>query len=101
MSRSFARLFSLCCLALCCGACGDPLGPFAGGALSGPEADTPDSWTFATKARVECSPVIVRDRVIVGSNDRNLHLLDLAGSHGHALIGAARGLLGGNPVREQ
>ena len=51
MSRSFAQLFVLCCT-LCCSACSDPLGPFAGGALSGPEAETPDSWAFATDIEV-------------------------------------------------
>lgn len=52
MSRLPARLLTLCCLALCLGACSDPLGPFAGGALSGPEADAPNSWAFARDIEV-------------------------------------------------
>ena len=33
-------------------ACGGPLGPLAGGALSGNEAQTPDSWAFARDVEV-------------------------------------------------
>jgi outer membrane protein assembly factor BamB len=34
-------------------------------------------WTFATKARVESSPLITGNRVYVGSNDGVLYELDL------------------------
>lgn len=36
------------------------------------------AWTFATKARVESSPVIAGSRVICGSSDKNLYMLELA-----------------------
>ena len=35
-------------------------------------------WTFPTGDRVDSSPVIVGDRVVVGSMDSNLYVLDLA-----------------------
>jgi outer membrane protein assembly factor BamB len=35
-------------------------------------------WTFATRARVDSSPLIVDGRVFVGSSDGNLYELDLA-----------------------
>jgi outer membrane protein assembly factor BamB len=34
-------------------------------------------WTFPTKAHVDSSPVIVGERVFVGSNDGNLYGIDL------------------------
>ena len=36
-------------------------------------------WTFATKGRVDSSPVLVGDRVFVGSHDGNLYGIE-AGS---------------------
>ena len=36
-----------------------------------------EQWTFATRARVESSPLVAGNRVIVGSNDRKLYMLDL------------------------
>ena len=36
-------------------------------------------WTFETKDRVDASPVIVGQRVFVGSLDGSLYALDLAG----------------------
>jgi outer membrane protein assembly factor BamB len=35
-------------------------------------------WTFATRSRVDSSPVVAGERVYVGSSDRNLYCLDLA-----------------------
>ena len=35
-------------------------------------------WSFATRARVESSPAIAGDRVVVGSSDGKLYVLDLA-----------------------
>jgi outer membrane protein assembly factor BamB len=35
-------------------------------------------WTFATRARVDSSPVIAGGRVYVGSNDGRLYVLDRA-----------------------
>jgi outer membrane protein assembly factor BamB len=35
-------------------------------------------WMFATRARVESSPLVVSTRVFVGSNDGVLYELDLA-----------------------
>ena len=35
-------------------------------------------WTFATRARVDSSPLVVDGRVFVGSSDGNLYELDLA-----------------------
>jgi outer membrane protein assembly factor BamB len=35
-------------------------------------------WTYATKARVDSSPVIADNRVIFGSNDGRLYILDAA-----------------------
>ena len=35
-------------------------------------------WSFMTRARVESSPLILGDRVFVGSNDGLLYELDLA-----------------------
>ena len=34
-------------------------------------------WTFATRARVESSPVVSGGRVYVGSNDGRFYVLDL------------------------
>ena len=34
-------------------------------------------WTFTTRARVDSSPVIARNRVYVGGNDGKLYVLDL------------------------
>jgi eukaryotic-like serine/threonine-protein kinase len=36
------------------------------------------SWTFATRARVDSSPLVASGQVCVGSNDGRLYLLDLA-----------------------
>jgi outer membrane protein assembly factor BamB len=36
------------------------------------------AWTFATRARVESSPLVAGSRVFVGSNDGVLYELDLA-----------------------
>jgi outer membrane protein assembly factor BamB len=36
------------------------------------------AWTFATRARVDSSPVVAGNRVYVGSNDGRLYALDLA-----------------------
>jgi outer membrane protein assembly factor BamB len=36
------------------------------------------AWTFATKGRVDSSPVIAAGRVYVGSSDGSLYVLDLA-----------------------
>jgi outer membrane protein assembly factor BamB len=36
------------------------------------------AWTFATRNRVDSSPVVVGRRVVVGSLDGNLYVLDLA-----------------------
>jgi outer membrane protein assembly factor BamB len=36
------------------------------------------AWTFATKGRVDGSPVVASGRVYVGSSDGNLYVLDLA-----------------------
>ena len=35
-------------------------------------------WAFPTKGRVDSSPVVVGERVFVGSSDGNLYVLDLA-----------------------
>ena len=35
------------------------------------------AWTFATRARVDSSPVVAGDRVYVGSSDGRLYVLDL------------------------
>jgi outer membrane protein assembly factor BamB len=35
------------------------------------------AWSFATKGKVDSSPVVARKRVIVGSADGNLYVLDL------------------------
>ena len=35
-------------------------------------------WSFTTRARVESSPAIAGTRVIVGSSDGKLYVLDLA-----------------------
>ncbi len=55
-------------------------------------------WTFTTRARVESSPLVVGNRVFVGSNDGVLYELDLAtGPEGlgvrrrSAALGVARG----------
>jgi outer membrane protein assembly factor BamB len=37
-----------------------------------------ESWSFATRGRVESSPVVAGSRVYVGSLDGNLYVLDLA-----------------------
>ena len=43
------------------------------------DAETGGSlWTFATKGRVDSSPVIVGQRVIVCSLDGNIYILNLA-----------------------
>jgi outer membrane protein assembly factor BamB len=34
-------------------------------------------WTFPTRAKIDSSPVIVGDRVFIGSNDGNLYELGL------------------------
>ena len=34
-------------------------------------------WKFATKGRVDSSPVVVGKRVFVGSTDGNLYVIDL------------------------
>jgi outer membrane protein assembly factor BamB len=36
-----------------------------------------DAWTFATRARVDSSPVVAGGRVYVGSSDNRLYVLDL------------------------
>ena len=36
------------------------------------------AWTFATRSRVESSPVIAGTRVLCGSSDKNLYMLELA-----------------------
>jgi outer membrane protein assembly factor BamB len=35
-------------------------------------------WSFATQARVDSSPAIAGDRVVVGSGDGRVYVLDLA-----------------------
>lgn len=37
------------------------------------------AWTFPTEGAVDCSPVVVGDRVVFGSADGNLYVLDLKG----------------------
>jgi len=53
-------------------------------------------WAFATRGRVDSSPVVVGQRVIVGSLDGNLYLLDLAG--GGELARFALGPIPGSPA---
>ena len=36
------------------------------------------AWTFATRGRVDSSPVVTGGRVYVGSSDGHLYVLDLA-----------------------
>lgn len=36
------------------------------------------SWVFATRSRVECSPVIAGTRVLCGSSDKNIYMLELS-----------------------
>ena len=36
------------------------------------------AWTFATRARVDSSPVVAGGRVYVGSSDNRLYVLDAA-----------------------
>jgi eukaryotic-like serine/threonine-protein kinase len=35
------------------------------------------AWTFATRARVDSSPVVAGDRIYVGSSDHRLYVLDV------------------------
>ena len=35
-------------------------------------------WTFATKARIECSAAVVDQRIFFGSGDGNIYGLELA-----------------------
>ena len=43
------------------------------------DRDTGESrWTFATRARIECSPAVVDDRVFFGSGDGNIYGLSLS-----------------------
>jgi outer membrane protein assembly factor BamB len=35
------------------------------------------AWTFSTRAKVDSSPIVVGDRVFVGSGDGNLYELNL------------------------
>ncbi len=52
-------------------------------------------WTFATEGKVDSSPVIVGQRIFVGSSDGNLYVLDLKGALlkkfdlGGSIIGSA------------
>ena len=39
------------------------------------QATGEEIWSFPTRARIECSPVVARDRVIFGSGDKNLYVL--------------------------
>jgi len=39
------------------------------------------AWTFATRARVDSSPLVAGGRVYVGSSDGRLYVLDLASGH--------------------
>jgi outer membrane protein assembly factor BamB len=41
-------------------------------------ADGKELWKFATRAKVDSSPVVVDKRVFVGSNDGRLYALDHA-----------------------
>lgn len=43
-----------------------------------------ETWAFATKGRVDSSPVVVGGRVVVGSMDGNLYVLDLARGTEHS-----------------
>ena len=40
-------------------------------------ADGKPVWTFQTRGKVESSPVVAGDRVIVGSDDGRLHVVSL------------------------
>ena len=57
-------------------------------------------WTFPTQARVDSSPVIVGDRVFVGSNDKNLYELNLADGKERWRFSAGKPISGAPAVGE-
>jgi outer membrane protein assembly factor BamB len=68
-----------------------------GGKLLGLRADNGrERWSFAAKAEIRSSPIIVGGVIYVGSYDENLYAVDL--KTGEALWSTDRGSIVGSPV---